>query len=237
MIFPLAVRAAEVLGVDAGLRAEWQRIGDHLVPAPAGAQCGTGSEIAIDRPYGAFVYNGPGAIEPAGPEPELKRRFLGFNRLGSFIDPVGDGGAQIFRNRLRLREGPGAIDAEHIAGLGAGLHTSLLNSRAELPNDEPMSLFNAWPKDWDAAFTLVARGAFLVSAAQRDGKVPLVEIVSQNGGTCRLKNPWQGRSATLFRNGRSAETIAGETLTFATAKGETVVVVPEGTTPAVVRVN
>jgi hypothetical protein len=35
---------------------------------------------------------------------------LGFNRFGSLIDGKGIGGAQIFRNRLRLREGACAID-------------------------------------------------------------------------------------------------------------------------------
>jgi hypothetical protein len=237
MIFPLAARASEVLGVDADLRAQWQRIADHLVPAAGGAQCGTGSEIAINRPYGAFVYPGPGAIEPIGPEPELKQRFLGFTRLGSFIDPVGDGGAQIFRNRLRLREGPGVPDAEHIGGLASGIHTSLLNSHPEATTDQPMSLFNAWPKDWDAAFTLLARGAFLVSSAQRGGTIPLVEIVAQKGGTCRLINPWRGQRVALFRNGRKGEDLSGETLSFSTSPGETVVIVPAGATPVPVVVN
>lgn len=202
-------------------------ISDHLVAAPAPAVCGTQSEIAIDRPYGAFVYSGPGVIEPIGPQPELKRRFLGFDRLGSFIDAQGDGGAQIFRNRLRLREGPGAIDAEHIAGLASGIHLSLLNSHPDAVSDDaPISLFNAWPKDWDAAFTLLARGAFVISSAQRDGTIPLVEIVSKNGGMCRLNNPWTGRSVTLYRNGHKEGELSGEVLSFPTSKGETVIVVP-----------
>lgn len=238
MIFPLAIRASEILGVDANLRPEWQRISDHLVSAPARAQCGTQSEIAIDRPYGAFVYHGPGAIEPVGPQPELKRRFLGFNQLGSFIDPQGDGGAQIFRNRLRLREGPGAIDAEHIAGLAAGIHLSLLNSHPEaLSDDIPISLFNAWPKDWDAAFTLLARGAFVISSAQRNGEIPLVEIFSRNGGLCRLSNPWPRQTVTLYRNGRKGEEISSEILLFSTAKGEAIVIVPGNLSPSPLKMN
>jgi hypothetical protein len=236
MILPLAVRASRALGVDAPLQPAWQEIADHLIAAPARARCGTGSEIADDRPYGAFVYNGPGAIEPIGPEPDLKRRFLGFTRLGSFIDAAGGGEAQIFRNRLRLREGPGAIDAEHIAGLSMGIHASMLNSHPEsLTGDEPITLFTAWPKDWDAAFTLLARGNFLVSSTQIAGAVPLVEIVSRSGGSFRLANPWPGQSATLYRDGRKAEDLVGPTLVFATAKGEPIVVVPRGTIPRAVR--
>lgn len=231
MIFPLAARASEVLGVDAELRPRWREIKEHLVPVPPGGRCGTGSEIAVGRPYGAFVYNGPGAVEPAGPEAELKRRFLGFTRLGSFIDPEGSGGARIFRNHLRLREGPGAIDAEHIAGLSAGIHETLLDSHPELPGDaEPISIFNRWPRDWDAAFTLLARGGFLVSSAEKHGAIPLVEIVSQLGGICRLANPWRG-DVTLYRNGRKAEDLSGESLSFPTARDETVVVVRRGSLP------
>ena len=237
MILPLAVRAAEVLGVDAALRPLWRDLEQNLAPLPArGGRCGTGSEIVDDRPYGAFVYNGPGAIAPAGPEPELKSRFLGFTRLGSFIDGEGIGGAKIFRNRLRLREGPGAIDAEHIGGLAAGIHATLLNSRPDSIDDrEPIAILNRWPKDWDAAFRLLARGGFLIASAQKDGSVPLVEIVSQLGGPCRLTNPWRG-NVDLYRNGRKAETLSAETLEFPTSKGETVVMVPQGRRPDVVKI-
>lgn len=238
MIFPLAIRASEILGVDANLRPEWQRISDHLVPAPAGAVCGTQSEIAIDRPYGAFVYRGPGAIEPIGPQADLKRRFLGFNRLGSFIDAQGDGGAQILRNRLRLREGPGVPDAEHIAGLASGIHQSLLNSHPEaLSDDVPISLFNAWPKDWDAAFTLLARGAFVISSAQRNGLIPLVEVHSRNGGSCKLSNPWPGHAVSLYRNGHKEENLSGAILSFTTSKNETIVIVQSVVSPTLVKMN
>lgn len=238
MILPLVIRASEILGVDANLRPEWQKISDHLVSAPIRAVCGTGSEIAVDRPYGAFVYPGPGAIEPVGSQPELKRRFLGFDRVGSFIDVQGDGGAQILRNRLRLREGPGAIDAEHIAGLASSLHLSLLNSHSEAVSDDvPISLFNAWPKDWDAAFTLLARGGFVISSAQRDGVIPLVEILARNGGLCRLANPWPGQHVSLYRDGRKTDEISGDVLSFSTSRNEVAVIVPSTSSPEPVKMN
>jgi hypothetical protein len=226
MIFPLAMRAAEVLGVDSGLREKWREVNEHLVPMSGSVR---GFAGGVGRgPFGAFVYNGPGAIEPIGPEPEIKSRFLGFTRLGSFIDSEGDGGAKIFRNRLRLREGPGAIDAEHIAGLSAGIHASLLASAPEsATNEEPVKIFAEWPKDWDAAFTLLARGAFVISAAQKGGQVPLVEVVSQTGGQLRLANPWGGE-VTVYRGGRKAEDLSGQMLAVATGKGERIVLTPKG---------
>ncbi len=233
LIFPLAIRAAEILGVDAELRPIWQEIKDNLIPVPErGARRG-------GVVYGSFVYNGPGAIEPIGPEPELKRRFLGFTRLGSFIDERGIGGAQIFRNRLRLREGPGAIDAEHIGGLSFGIHSSLLSSAPDAPKGEEgepvLQLFSDWPKDWDAAFTLLARGAFEVSSAIQGGKVDFVEVRSLAGSECRLRNPW-GRGGetevTLYRDGKQAETVSGSLLKFSTRQGEQIVLVQPGKTPA-----
>jgi hypothetical protein len=112
----------------------------------------------------------------------------------------------------------------------------MVNSDPEsVNNDEPISIFNRWPKDWDAAFRLLARGAFVISAAQRDGAIPLVEIVSQAGGTVRLANPWNAE-VTAYRNGRQAEALSGGVLTIPTVNGETVVLVPRGTTAAAVRV-
>lgn len=53
-------------------------------------------------------------------------------------------------------------------------------------------IFPAIPADWrNMSFkTLRCQGAFLVSAIQEEGKVTEVEIVSEKGGTCQLKNPF-----------------------------------------------
>jgi len=231
-VFPLAIRASQILDVDADLRALWQEIYDNLVELPTQSRRDRGR-----RAYGAFVYGGEGGINPLPPEEDLKSRFLGFNRLNSFIDTSGIGGAQIFRNRLRLREGPGAIDAEHIGGLASGIHETMLSSAPEEVNGEPvLRIFNDWPKSWDASFTLLARGAFVVSSAQQDGKIPLVEIRSQAGSQCHLVNPWQASDVTLYRDGNKAADLSGSMLTFPTKKGETVVVVPRGSQPSRIKI-
>jgi hypothetical protein len=277
MIFPLAIRASQILGVDAEMRPIWQEIKDNLVETPtqsrrrdgqaeglpagqASGQAGldrikaaAGGAYPTDKPlgrraYGAFVYGGEGAITPLPPEEDLKSRFLGFNRLASFIDTAGIGGAKIFRNRLRLREGPGAIDAEHIGGLTSGIHETMLSSSPEQVNPatarafaetsaetsgEPvLQIFNSWPKSWDAAFTLLARGAFLVSSSMENGQIGFVQIQSKVGGQCRLCNPWPGQTVILYRNGNKAEELSGSLLAFPTALGETVIAAPQGLKPA-----
>lgn len=123
-----------------------------------------------------------------------------------------------------------------MAGLSAGIHTTMLNSRPDsLTNQEPISIFNHWPRDWDAAFRLLARGGFIISSAQKGGTVPLVEIVSQRGGECRLANPWR-QPVTVYRNAKKAEELVGQILVFQTAKGETVVMAPKGSPPAAAKI-
>ena len=230
MIFPLAIRASEILNVDADLRPIWREIKDNLVELPN--RTGRGR-----RAYGAFVYGGRGGIDPLPPEQDLKSRFLGFNRLNSFIDTGGIGGAQIFRNRLRLREGPGAIDAEHIGGLASGIHETMLSNSTEQADGVPiLQIFNDWPKSWDAAFSLLAPGAFLVGSSMNKGKIEFVQIHSQVGGDCRLQNPWNDKTVTLHRNGAKSQSLSGALLNFPTLPGETVTVVLEGTTPSRIKI-
>jgi alpha-L-fucosidase 2 len=53
-------------------------------------------------------------------------------------------------------------------------------------------VFPAIPAIWkDVSFsTLRTVGAFLVTAEQKDGKVEKIEIISEMGGVCKLKNPF-----------------------------------------------
>jgi hypothetical protein len=230
--FSLAVRSSEILGVDEDLRPKWQEMLDHLAPAkdsgrgrrPATSQSST-RPTGGNRPFGAFVYGGPGAIPANEPEADLKRRFLGFNALGSFIDPAGIGGPQIFRNRLRLREGPGAIDCEHLGGLVAGIHATLLNNEVDDRGQSTIEVFApAWPRSWDCSFELLAHGGFVVASSLQSGTIDFVRVKSPLGGKCRMKNPWPGEMMTIRQN----ESVSGDVLEFDAAKGETILLAPPG---------
>lgn len=91
-----------------------------------------------------------------------------------------------------------------------------------------LRFFPNWPAAQGSAEfqDLRAAGAFLVSAALRDGVVGHVRIFSENGGDCTVINPWADQAVTLFRNGAKAETLDGGRFTFPTAPGETVTLVP-----------
>jgi hypothetical protein len=244
LAFANAIRVSSLLGVDADLRPKWQDILDHLASPKSydNVRHGAGAAAARNgapttrpprvnrnagtRPFGAFVYGGPGAIPPNEPDAKQKARFLGFDALGSFIDAAGTGGAQILRNRLRLREGPGAIDAEHIAGLASGIHATLLSSDPDDNGNVTIEVFNEdWPRSWDCSFQLLARGGFLVSSSVANRQIESVRVLSQLGGPCRVKNPWPGRRVTLQRDGKS-ESLVGDLLTFDTGRGESIVLAP-----------
>ena len=130
----------------------------------------------------------------------------------------------VLANRMTLREGQQALDAQRLGRASEALHMALLQSNPPAPGQDPiLHLFPAWPKDWDARFTLLARGNFLVTAAMRNGTVAPVEIVSQAGAPCVLRNPFGG-AVVLYRDGHKAETVNGALLHFPTKKGEKIVV-------------
>ena len=55
-----------------------------------------------------------------------------------------------------------------------------------------------------------------------------MELNSFAGSSCKLKNPWGDTAVTLYRNGTQSEQLQGGVLSFSTAKGERIVVVPRG---------
>ena len=113
--------------------------------------------------------------------------------------------------------------------LSQTLHLALLQSAPPSPDKEPVNyLFPAWPKEWDAQFTLAARDAFIISASQQNGQIEFVEIYSKKGVPCRVHNPWDETPVTLYRDGKEAETISGQLLVIPTAPGEIVTLVPKG---------
>jgi hypothetical protein len=243
LAFTNAIAVSTILNVDSDLRTKWQEMLDNLAtpgnvgrgkrPAqlageePTSRPANEMGERMRNRPFGSFVYGGPGAIPANEPDAQLKSRFLGFDALGSFIDPAGGGGAQIFRNRLRLREGPGAIDAEHIAGLSMGIHSTLLdNTRDDQNRDEIQVFTSIWPRSWDCAFELLAHGGFLVSSSLRGGQIEFVQIKSQLGGPCRIQNPWPGTQVSIYRGSNASQPSKDDVLSFDTTKGESILLLP-----------
>jgi hypothetical protein len=92
-----------------------------------------------------------------------------------------------------------------------------------------LRVFANWPTTSDARFgDLRAWGAFLVSSRLTGGAVRHVRIASEQGGTAVLVNPWPGKTVRLYRNGADAGTVSGGDLSLPTAKGEVLMLGPDG---------
>ena len=275
---PLAIRAAEILGVDAELRTQWKELLDNLAPYPMGAdpqsKALTGGVLADDvwaaghlgganghhnpedvwlnpvfpfedwtletrsppvdkivqklldlAPQHAAVLNGdtlntairtPIAAVRAGRGQELPAILASYYAAFSPLP-----------NGLSMFEGPTAESIEHLGLLSTVLQEGLLQSVSPRPGEpEIISVFPAWPKQWEASFRLLARGGFLVTAAMHGGKVEFVEIQSRLGETCRLRNPW-GTPCLVAEIGGRTQSMDGDVLAFDTKQGKRYRVVPK----------
>ena len=285
-IFAAAIRASELLGLDAPLRARWQETLANLAPLPTSAHPDalraadyTGAPVFVrglkptannnagftpdgnslpmwffdlvnlespdaqllaaanatfDRTYRAGI----GATTSVGVLSKwaiagttLGRveatRFLVPNQMRALTaerDTAYLGGRPL-ANRLTLREGPQALDAQRLGRAAEALQLALLQSAPGVPGGESIiRLFPAWPDEWDAQFTLRARGGFVVTASKRNGRVESVELRSEAGSIARVRNPWSPQTVTLFRNGKRWQQLKGPLLTFDTETGDVVTV-------------
>jgi hypothetical protein len=257
-MLPIAIRASELLGVDAELRPLWKEIVDNLTPIPASALepgeyydlCNVGTEdrVLFEKVRTAYHRQNPSVNEKTAVR-VLSRTPVVAANLGladdvRYLVPAqirsvkedncdypgsGESGAGVLRNRLMLREGPGAIECERLGLASHALQNALLLSVPPSPGKPPVNyMFPAWPKEWDAQFKLAARDAFAISASMEKGRIGFVEIQSNKGGPCRVQNPWPGSEITLYRNGKPTETLSGELLSFSTVSGEMLVIMPIG---------
>ena len=136
-------------------------------------------------------------------------------------------GGGVLANRMTLREGHQALDAQRLGRASEALQLALLQSNPPEPGADPViRVFPAWPRDWDARYGLRARGAFVVSASIRKGRIGFVELRSLAGAQARLSNPWGEAPVQVWRDGKQAETLEGTLITLQTQVDETVRVAP-----------
>jgi alpha-L-fucosidase 2 len=117
---------------------------------------------------------------------------------------------------------PDIMQIEAAMGAAAAVLEMLLHTRGGI-----LHVFPALPGWWEeASFRGIrAEGAFLVSAAWRDGRVEEVRVTSEAGAPLRLANPW-GEAAVRVERAGGAETVTGAVLALRTSAGETLVLQP-----------
>jgi len=254
-ILPIAIRASRILGVDSDLRAGWKDLLENLVPLKDWRHCPVTAfdhytleskdarrhEFArrVVYPKGfpddeklaplswaavvSAICGREDIIEKAIPNQLRGERLKRFSPRFDEINGVG-----VLRNRMDLREGVNCVNAQRLGIAAHSLQLALCQSVPPGPAGDPViRLFEAWPRQWDATFRLLCRGGFLVSSAMRDGGVGFVEVESQAGGTCRLRNPWPGRKPALYRDGGKVGVLEGGLLEIETRCGQVFRLVPE----------
>jgi hypothetical protein len=104
---------------------------------------------------------------------------------------------------------------------GAAINEMLMQS-----HEGKIRIFPAIPDNWSGAFTLLARGSFLVSSElKKDGTITGIVIQSQKGNRCVVQNPWGSEEVVISQMGKdSTKPIAyvkGELIQFNTLPGST----------------
>ena len=255
-MIPIGIKAAEILGIDADRRRVWKEILDNLTPIPGSSISTSYYDYTNIATKGTEIFNTAlAAYKRANPTVNastnvrvLARTGINAANLGlaediKYLVPAqirsspencdtagaGESGLVPFRNRLMLREGPGAIECQRLGNAVHATCKALLQSVPATPGGEPVNyIFPAWPKEWDAQFMLAARNAFVISASQLGGQTEFVEIQSGKGGPCRIQNPWVGKELTVYRNGKKANNMSGQLLTLQSKAGEIITLVPKG---------
>ena len=111
---------------------------------------------------------------------------------------------------------------------GAAINEMLIQS-----NEGKIRLFPAVPDGWESSFTLLARGAFLVSSElKNDGTIPGVHIESRKGNICQLVNPWPGSEISIVGLSESKDLvkykmIEKNVIVFKTSPGQKYLIVPK----------
>jgi hypothetical protein len=270
-ILPVAIKASEILRVDAGLRAAWRELLDNLVGLPTKS----GDENVLPR-YRSFspsymfdlvtletedpqaVSLANAAFFPDGIDPNMRVGVLSTAAVAAaalgrsdavrillpnqikclspelgFVKSEQTGGTGVLANRMTLREGVNDLGAQRLGMASWALQVALCQSIPPAPaRDAVIRVFAAWPKEWDAEYTLLCRGGFLVTSSMSKGQIEFVEVKSQLGGKCRLRNPWPGVDVTLYRNQDKWKDLNGSLFEFETLKDDTFVVVVKGTSPS-----
>ena len=277
---PLAIRAAEILEVDAELRARWENLLDNLAPYPMGsdpeAKALTGGVLADDvwaaghlgdvdeqhNPEDVWLNpifpfedwtletRNPTVDKIVGKAIQLAPRRLsilnGAQCNTAIRTPIVDSRAghgdelpailasyyaaafAPLANGWSLFEGHQAHSIEHLGCISTALQEALLQSVSARPGEsEIISIFPAWPEEWEASFRLLARGGFLVTASAQSGEMEFVEIQSRLGEPCRLRNPW-GKPCLISEVGGASQELDGDILRFDTTKGKHYLVLPKG---------
>lgn len=139
---------------------------------------------------------------------------------------------EVMANRMDVSEGFYTTNIQRLGRAADALQLGLNQTAPVSPGGELiMRVFPAFPADWDAKYTMLARGNFLVTSAIKKGQIEFVELRSQSGTTLRIRNPWPGKTVVIYRNGKLEQSKKNDLIVLDTQKEDHLVLVVNGKTP------
>ncbi|MDR3094199.1 MAG: hypothetical protein LBU62_06115 [Bacteroidales bacterium] len=235
---------SEFLGVDADKRDKWLYIKDHL--SNYTFQQRNGKTVFRYSEKGTEWWNdntlGIQHIYPAGQigldsDPKLQevaintisvmQRWLDGNGSNSFFPAAvrsGYDADSILYHLHRYSEHtfPNGYQLNNAHGVeNWSTVPNTINEMLCMGHQGVVRLFPVWPKNKDASFHQIrVEGAFLVSAALKNGEVIDLSILSEKGRELNLLNPWKNRKVKV--KGKKGETVyEGERIKISTQAGVT----------------
>ena len=116
-----------------------------------------------------------------------------------------------FRTRLKMDKYPNEIVRKnctfipHDHGFEGVGGVEFINSMLASAHNGIIQIFPLWDKETDAKFDSIrVKGAFLISAKIRSGKISDISIYSEKGGKCKLLSPF-GVGISVLQNGNPVE--------------------------------
>ncbi|MGQ7869231.1 glycosyl hydrolase family 95 catalytic domain-containing protein [Sunxiuqinia sp. sy24] len=246
MVMQTAIDMSKELEVDAERTDKWQYVMDHL--SDYSYQERDGKKVFRYTEKGTAWWGdntlGVQHIYPAGQigldsDPELlqvahntidvMQRWIDFNGSNSFFPAavrVGYNPDTILTKMHKYIEHtyPNGFQLNNPHGIeNFSTVPNTINEMLCMGHGGVLRVFPVWPKEKDASFhCLRTYGAFLVSSELKEGQVSFVKIMSEEGKTCIIVNPWPGSKVKVYRNGKDSEILEGERFFLSTEKLENI---------------
>jgi hypothetical protein len=217
-LFPQAIQAAKALNADPSLRIRWQNILDSLAPFKTEAYNGGTRYLACDPPAVNPSNAENVACEIIWPYsvtgisyPDYQTAVNTFNsRPFPYQNPIMPCAVQAARlglgdntyNGIKTLLGMSQTCPNGLGSMGgsggaqsfdfAGLHQLYINESLLQSYNDTIRVFPALPSDaaFVSKFTLLAKGAFLVSSEKEGGEIKYIGVKSLMGNTASFVNPW-----------------------------------------------
>ncbi|RPE12820.1 hypothetical protein EGT74_04555 [Chitinophaga lutea] len=248
MVLKTAIDMSALLGEDAELRNVWQEKADLLADYPVQQRNGRtvfryseqgtawwgDNTLGIQHIYPAGqigLSSSPRLLEISQHTIREMNRWLDMNGSNSFFPAAVRVGynADTILQKLRdytLHTYPNGFQLNNPHGIeNCSTVPNTINEMLCMSNQHVLRVFAVWPREKDCSFTNIrSEGAFLVSAALKNGVVQYVKVVSEKGRDCILQNPWPGKTLIVKSNKKATVKSSGAMVTLPTITGEALLI-------------